>query len=202
MKSSTAILAASCFALAGAAWADTQSFTVNAQYRGMVKKAFRDIGTGTLTNTGSAQGNVRISGHARVDHPKEEGRVYDMTLDMNLRITGNQVQEISNNSRCNPGSEEALSTTQKIAPFVHVAKWAKSDQSTGQRFTTNRGTFNMRFAETDRNLEATLYEGERMVGKFFMEPGDNLPRKLEKFRITTSGGTVISFVSNDAIATR
>lgn len=201
MKSSTMIVAA-CLVVGGAAYADTQSFTVNAQYRGVVKKAFRDIGTGTLTDTGAAQGEVRLSGHARVDHPKEEGRVYDMTIDMNLRIRGNQIQELSNRSRCNPGSEEALATTQKIAPFVHIAKWARSDGSTGQTFTTPRGTFNVRFAQTDRNLEVTLSEGERMVGKFFMDPGDNLPRKLEKFRITTKGGTVISFVSTDAVATR
>ena len=201
MQKST-VIAAALLTLAGAAWADTQNFVVNAQYRGMVKKAFRDIGTGTMTDSGSATGTVQLQGHARVDHPTEQGKVYDMTLDMSLKVQGATITEVSNRSKCNPGSEEALATTQKIAPFVHIAKWARGDQSTDQTFTTPRGTFQLRLATTDRNLEASLYEGDQMVGKFFMSPGEQLPRQLEKFRITTSGGTMISFVSTNAVASR
>jgi len=171
MHSRAIFVAAAFTALAGAAWADTQNFTVNAQYRGMVKKAFRDIGTGVLNDNGQATGDVHIQGHSRVDHPQQEGRVYDLNVDTNFRIQGNSIQELSDHSTCNAGSEEALKTTQKVAPFVHIAKWIKDDQSTGQTFTTPRGTFNLRLAQTDRNLEATLYEGEQMVGKFFMVAG-------------------------------
>ena len=161
MHSRTLSIASALLTLAGAVQADTQNFNVNAQYRGMVKKAFTDIGTGWLSDNGGPTGNVRITGHARVDHPKEEGRVYDMKLDMTFNVKNGTIQEIANASRANPGSEEALKTTQKLLPFVHIAKWIKPDQSTGETYVTPRGTFKMRLSSTERNLEATLYVGHR-----------------------------------------
>lgn len=205
MQSTSLWCAAALIALGGqAALADTQNFTVNAQYRGMVKKAFTNIGSGELKDTGSGPGgSFRLTGHAHVDHPREKGRVYDLRIEMAFRQRGSTIEEVSNRNRCNPGSEEALRTTEKMMPFVHVAKWISPDRGSGTSITTPRGKFQVRLGETQRNLEVTVSEGDRMTGKFFMEPDNGqLPRRMEKFRITTRGGTVLSFVTSPNLASR
>ena len=194
------LAAAVLAATAQLASADVDQFTVNAQYRGVVKKAFTSIGSGQLSDSGQAGGTFRIQGQAEVDHPKED-REYRMKIDMTFRQDGNSIREVANRSTANPGSEEALRTTMKILPFVHIAKWADPEQGEGT-YVTPRGRFSMRFARAERNLEASLYEGDRMVGKFFMSPDGGVPRKMEKFRIATRTGTMLSFVSTGAYASR
>lgn len=181
--------------VAPAARADVMEFTVNAQYRGLIKKSFPDIGGGRLTDTGKAAGEFRISGRADVTHPTEKGREYHMELDMSFSLEGGRLREMKNGSSCNKGAEQALRTTEKILPFVHVAKWASADKGEQLSYHTSGGSFTLKFGRTKRNLEATLLEDGQMVGKFFMFPGNGLPRAMEKFRITTKQGTVLSFVA-------
>jgi hypothetical protein len=85
---------------------------------------------------------------------------------------------------------------------VHIAKRIPFTPGLQESFVTPRGTFTLRFVETDRNIEATLNEGGRMVGKFFLARTDRIPRPLEKFRITTRTGTVLSFVTTNTVASR
>ncbi len=202
MHPKTVLCAGVALALAaGAALADTQSFQVNAQYRGMVKKAFTDIGTGELNDSGSNQ-SFRLSGRADVDHPRQEGKTYRLALDMAFRMHAGTIEEVANRSHCNPGSEEALNYTEKLVPFVHLVKNLPLEELNGATFTTPRGTFQVGIGHTERNTEATIYENGRMAGKFFLSNAETTPRQLEKFRITTKGGTVLSFVATPNVAAR
>lgn len=199
MKSTTFVCAAAALAMAaGTACADQQSFIVNAQYRGVVKKAFTDIGNGELNDSGRGA-SFRVQGRADVEHPQQKNKRYHLDIDMAFRQAGGTIQETANNSRCNPGSEAALSTTEKLIPFAHIAKWLPEGEMGAQTFNTPRGTFTLSLAQTERNLEATITENGRMAGKFFLV-GSSVPRRIEKFRITTHTGTVLSFVATPNVA--
>jgi hypothetical protein len=185
-------LAASLLTLAGAVRAQTDTFSVNAQYRGVVKKGFQSIGSGQLNYSGTPA-NFRITGSAEVNHPKQKGRVYQLTIDMSFQMGGGQIRYSSNRNRCNRGSEEALRKVEQVLPFVYLVKNGQIDEGTGASYVTPRGSFNLRSTNTQRNLEVTLDQGDAMVGKFFMAPGG---RQLEKFRIPAGEDVVLSFVVN------
>jgi hypothetical protein len=185
-----------------AASADT--FTVNAQYRGVVKKAFSNLGSSELNFTPAGREQIRVTGTANVDHPKEEGRKYRMRYDMTLKIAPGSIQEVANRNSSNPGSEEALETTEKILPFVHVVKHVPIESAqVSLPYTTSDGDFTLDFAQAPGNLEATLRQNGETLAKFFLGANElSTPRKIEKFRVTTKKGTVLSFVSGGGGFTR
>src|SRR5688500_12510199 len=67
-----------------------ETYTVNAQYRGGVKKGVQDLGTGKVSYEpmGSSAFRVRVKGEVR--HP-EEDKAYSFNISERYQLSGNTV---------------------------------------------------------------------------------------------------------------
>lgn len=174
-----------------------EQYRVNAQYRGGVKKGFSDIGRGTavFTPQGGARFSVKLDG--TVENPEDKEQ-YSFWLDMDFQSTAaGQIKILRNGSRYSTRAIEYRERIEKVVPFVYLVKFlpipgTDAEPTRGFRFAGTE--YVLRYVPTERHVEASLYEGDSLVGKFFLLRGDRLPLVFEKFRVPTEGNVVLSFV--------
>lgn len=176
-----------------------ESFTVNGQYRGgIARKGYQDIGEGWVEYRPLSTRKFGLGVHARIRHPEDRGKVYEFTLDMEYAVDGTDVYEIRSNNTFNDLAREYESSITKTLPFVYLMKYVKVPPTTARReieYTVGRHPFVVRYVDTDKHHEATLYEAGRMVGKFFiLKTFSGPPNDYEKLRVSMTDGTVISFI--------
>jgi hypothetical protein len=180
----------------GAARAEMDRFSINAQYRGAVKKGFADIGSAGLQYRATPGGEFGVRGTGKVTHPKDSAKTYQFNVDMKFRVDGETVQYVGSNNSCNPGSEGIQAKMEKILPFVYLAKTLPARAAAERSFRTPHGAYQMKWVTTASRIEVTLLSGRDMVSKFFLarEAGDG-PHTIEKFRVPTKDNVVLSFVT-------
>lgn len=180
-------------ASAGAASAQVLQFHVDAQYRGIVKKAFNSIGTTKLKVTPSANGAFAVAGVGRVVHPKDKAKVYEFNVDMAFQMQGDRVQYVREKNTCNHGGEGLEAGVAKLMPFLHLVA-SLPPSATSRTVTTPHGTYTLHQAQTPKNTEVTVEEGGSLVGKFFLAK-DGGALALERFRIPAGDNVVLNFVA-------
>ena len=180
-------------ASAGAASAQTLLFNIDAQYRGIVKKSFNQIGSSQVSITPASNGMFKVAGKGRVVHPKDKAKVYEFALDMDFQVRGNQVAYLKSKNSCKTGSEDLESEVAKLLPFMYLVTSLPQGQPE-KTVVTPHGTYTLRQAETQHGTEVTLHEGNALAGKFFLSR-DSGQLALEKFRIPTGDNVVLNFVS-------
>lgn len=174
-----------------------EQYKVNAQYRGGVKKGFSDIGKGTavFTPQDGSRFSVKLDGSVENPESKEQ---YSFWLDMDFQYTASgQIKVLRNGSRYSSRAIEYRERIEKVVPFVYLVKFQPlpapdGEPSRGFRFAGTE--YVLRYVPTERHVEASLYEGDSLVGKFFLLRSDRMPLVFEKFRVPTEGNVVLSFI--------
>lgn len=194
----------------GAAFAASgivEDYTVNAQYRGGVKKGFRDLGTGKAAYEpmGGSAFRVRVKGH--VKHP-DEPKEYTFELSGRYQLSGNAIRELGvDKKKMNDHAARHEQRITELVPFAYLVRQLPAPAGNGgerSRSLTFRGqTYTLRYRDTERNREIDLYRGESFLGKFFLVSGSSGGfARLEKFRLALpEEDLVVSFVVNNAYAT-
>jgi hypothetical protein len=175
----------------------SEEYHLNAQYRGTVKKGFSDIGQGgaTYTPLGNGQFNVRLNGTVR--HP-ENRDTYEFKVDMDFQIRGSDLRILQNRSQYNARAAEYRGRVERVVPFAFLVKYTPvpaSGSEPAYSYRFNGTDYVMRYAPTERHIEASLYDGDSMVGKFFLRRDARTPPLVfEKFRVPAEQDVVFSFI--------
>lgn len=173
-----------------------EEYTLNAQYRGTVRKGFPDIGKGYGMYQPQREGRFSVKLEGTV-HDPEDKSIYELHVDMDFEATGREVRELSNRSRYSSNAADYRDRVERVIPFVHLVKFTRPPADREERAYRFRGVdYTLRYMPTDRNIEATLYQADTMIGKFFLAKGAATPLGIEKFRVPTEGNVVLSFVNS------
>lgn len=199
-----ALLACVAFA-AGAAHAleVVETYAVNAQYRGAVKKGFRDLGAGSVRYVALDPATFRVEVNAVVRHPEERRefrfRIHETFRLEGRRLSGVRLERAELNAAARPHEDEV----RELLPFAYLVRKLEAPAHTGgerSRTIRFRGhPYTIRYRTTERNEEAELYRGNTLRGKFFMEKGRRTFAALEKFRIwLPDEELMVSFIVTDS----
>jgi hypothetical protein len=174
-----------------------EQYKVNAQYRGGVKKGFSDIGRGTAVFVPQEGARFWVKLDGTVENPENKEQ-YTFWLDMEFQQTAaGSIKVLRNGSRYSSRAIEYRERIEKVVPFVYLAKFTQlpgADAEPSRAYRFAGVDYVMRYVPTERHVEASLYEGDALVGKFFLLKGDRLPLTFEKFRVPTEGNVVLSFI--------
>lgn len=183
-----------------------ETYTVNAQYRGGVKKGFQDIGSGKVAyeSLGPTAFRMRVKGE--VKHP-EEDKEYAFQISERYQVSGSSIRETAVEKKSlNEHAKPHEGRITELIPFAYLVRRLPAPAATGgdpSHSLSFRGqNYTLRYRDTERNREVELYRGESFLGKFFLEPGaDGNFARLEKFRLALpEEDLVISFVVSDSYA--
>jgi hypothetical protein len=172
-------------------------YSVNAQYRGAVKKGFDNLGEIVVTYRPAGANAFGIEMQADLRAPKKKKRSR-FEVSLRYQLDGTTIRSVEEKNQFN---EQAAKHREKIlqnSPFIYLLRYLPiPDGNRGQiTYTVDGHPFRVQYASTRKNVEATVFEGKRWIGKFFINRGSTgqPPNDFEKFRISTSNDTVISLV--------
>lgn len=174
-----------------------ERYHLNAQYRGGVKKGFSDIGSGSVAFHRLGEKSFRVRMKGSVEHP-DNRQIYSLELSMWFELDGATVVDVRQDNRYNERAQEYRDRVEKIVPFVYLVKFLPvpgAGQEPTRRFLYRGKEFIIRYVRTPRHFEATIYEGDSMVAKFFILPTPReAPVLFEKFRLPAEEDLMLSFV--------
>lgn len=185
-----------------------EDYSVNAQYRGAVKKGFQDIGSGKAAYEPLGGAAFRVKVKATVRHPKED-KEYAFNISQSYLVSGNAIratatEKMELNATALPHERQIT----ELLPFAYLARTLPVPADTGgersRSFSFNGQTYVLRYSNTERDHEVSLYRGSEPLGKFFLQPERTGQfAQLEKFRILLpSDDLVVSFINTTAMAGR
>jgi hypothetical protein len=176
-------------------------FQIDAQYRGTVKKSFNSIGDAALNVRAGTGGDFKVGGTARVTHPKDHQKVYQVSLDMNFRLRGDTVEYKSAHNSCNAGSEGLMSGIQKLLPFVYLVTSLPANAHGPRDIKTPHGTYTMNCYSVGPRIEVTIEKEQNLAGKFFLNRSTD-GWAIERFRIPAKDHVVLNFVTASYVTAR
>ena len=174
-----------------------ESYRVNAQFRSTVRKSFGELGEVAVRylQLPGARLSVRLAGDVR--DPEDEKTVYRFEASVDFARQG-RVLTTRSSSRFSEDAEEYREQLLEMAPFLFVLKYEPWPSASGEGelpFTMDGKAFRVRWVRVGSGVEATLYQGLRTVGKFFLRSGPfDAVHQFDKFRVNTVRSTVLSFV--------
>ena len=173
-----------------------EQYRLNAQYRGTVKKGFSDIGKGYAVFSPGTAGQFAVKLEGSVEDP-ENHDVYNFFLDMSFQTSNGQIRDGRNKNHYSSNAQDYHDRVEKVVPFIHLVKFTpppRPDQEPTRVYRYRGSEYRLRYMTAEHNIEATLYEGDTLVGKFFLSREPTTPLAIEKFRVPTEGNVVLSFV--------
>jgi len=182
-----------------------ETYRVNAQYRGTVKKGFQDLGSGKVSyeSLGGAAFRVRATGS--VQHPREP-KHYEFNIHERFEISGNALWVTSiEKMELDPNASPHRRRICEVIPFAYLVRYLSPPSNDGdpaRHFTFEGLDYALRYRRTERHIEAELYRGDVFLGKFFLLADAGWrPAALEKFRIALpEEDMVVSFIVIDSYA--
>lgn len=178
------------------AGAVVEQYRLNAQYRGTVKKGFSDIGRGYGMYHPGASGTFSVKLDGSVEDP-ESKELYKFYLEMDFQAQNGQIRDVKNKNKYSANAQDYHDRVEIVVPFIHLVKFTPPPRQSEEptRIYRYRGKeYRLRYMTAERNIEATLNEGDTMIGKFFLSRDPSTPLGIEKFRVPTEGNVVLSFV--------
>lgn len=203
MKTTTiGLVAGVALATAALAGGFVESYRVNAQYRGTVKKGFQDVGSGKVSYESLGDSAFRVRAMGSVKHPKEP-KEYSFNIHQRFEVSGNVVRLLAvEKKELNRNAAPHERRICEIFPFAYLVRYLPPPLSGGDpslRFVYGRTPYTLRYRRTERHIEAELYRGDDFLGKFFLLPDEGWrPAALEKFRVALpEEDMVVSFIVED-----
>lgn len=175
-----------------------ETYAVNAQYRGAVKKGYQEIGEGKVAYDALEGTGFRVRALGQVRHP-DDGRVYAFKAYESFELSGSTItstgverRELNEHARPH---EEKITEVMPFAYLVRVLRPPRGDGDPTRTFTFRQKLYTLRWRRTERNVEVDLLRDDTLVGKFFLLPGTGPVAPLEKFRIPIPAEKlVVSFI--------
>jgi hypothetical protein len=186
--------------LLGVTGAQADRYTIEAQYRGIVRKSFPGVGTAGLEFVKGTDGAFHARGQGRVVHPQDKSKVFQLGLDMRFRVKGDAIEYVATKNSCAKGSEELQSTMERVLPFVHLVRELPRPAGNRRSVTTPHGNFTLVYGGAGPKLEITVQQGATQVGKFFLTDGAPGAVRLERFRIPGKDSVALQFTVASANA--
>lgn len=178
---------------AGAAHAQqaiVEDYVVNAQYRGEIKKGFKDLGRGKASYEPVGTTGFKVKMKGEVSHP-DGSTTYAFTLIQTFALEGNSVKLVSTEKKeMNAAAAPHEPWITELVPFAYLARRLpvpnlEAGAGEGSRTLSYSGqTFTLAYAKSERQVEVSMLRNGDMTGKFFFTPGT--PKgfaTLEKFRM-------------------
>ena len=182
-------------ALLSVAAAHADRFVIEAQYRGIVKKSFPDVGVAGLECVKEANGGFRIHGEGKVTHPQDKSKVFQLGLDMKFRVNGDTVEYVKTQNSCNKGSEDLRECMERVLPFVHLVRDLPRPTGNRRSLSTPHGVFTLVYGARGAKTEVTVQQGSAHIGKFFLGTGAPGTARLERFRIPGKDSVSLQFTA-------
>lgn len=201
MRALTVLLALAC-AQASIAAGFVETYFVNAQYRGAVKKGFQDLGDGQVAYQALDAGGFRVQARGRVRNP-DDGRVYAFRISETYELAGATIRSVAIerrelNEHAKP-HEDKITEVLPFAYLVRVLAPPSGDGDPSRAFRFRGREYVLRYRQTERHIEAELYRGDATVGKFFLLRGGGAVMGLDKFRIPIpEEHLVVSFIVKES----
>lgn len=183
-----------------------ENYTINAQYRGGVKKGFQDLGSGKVAyeSLGGSAFRVKVKGDVR--HPNED-KEYSFRIYEKFSLAGNSVRlDGVEKKELNEHAAPHEARITELLPFAYLVRRLPAPAATGgdasRTLSFNGQSYTLRYRTTETNTEVDLLRGDTQMGKFFLQPGTSGGfAKLEKFRMPLPAEElVVSFVTSDSYA--
>lgn len=174
-----------------------ERYQLNAQYRGGIKKGFPEIGSGNVSfhRLGEREFRVRLKGS--VEHP-DNHQIYSLELSMWFRLEGATVVDVRDDNRYNERAEEYRERVERMIPFIYLVKFLPvpvAGDEPSRRYRYRGKEYSIRYVRTRNRIEATVYERDDVVAKFFILPSPrDVPLLFEKFRVPAEQDLMLSFV--------
>lgn len=174
-----------------------ERYRVNAQVRAAVRKSTGELGEIEVRylQLPGARLSVRLAGDVR--DPEDGNDVYRFEASVDFSRRGRALTTRST-SRFSEEAEEYREQLLELVPFLFVLKYEPWPAPSGEGeapFTMDGKAYRVRWVRVEKGVEATLYEGLRTVGKFFLRDGPlDAIHQFDKFRVNTVRRTVLSFV--------
>jgi hypothetical protein len=176
----------------------SEVFEVGAQFRGVAKKTFHELGTGTLGFRTVSQDTFAVSLDARVKNPDTQ-ELIECKIQRQYKLVGKSIKKLSENDWFNQAGEKYKKRFIDCVSLGYLVKWATPREDKGPfrelTYTLDGMTYGITYTRTDRWLECTIRGRDGVVGKFFLLPVQGGVRPVDKFRIFARDQLVVSFVS-------
>lgn len=167
-----------------------EDYVVNAQYRGEIKKGFRDLGRGKASYESVGGSGFKVKMKGEVSHP-DGTSTYSFTLIQSFQLEGNNVRLAGTEKKeMNAAAAPHEAWIVELVPFAYLARRLPVPNMDGGGGETSRTlryagqTFTLNYAKSERQIEVSMLRNGDLTGKFFFAPG--APRgfaSLEKFRM-------------------
>jgi len=164
-----------------------ERYQINARYSDSgAKKQFSSLGEATVTfaKIGNSEFGIRV--HASVKDPRD-GKVFEFDVDNQYVAAGTRITPERNRGRYNENAAEYRPKVERVLPFIYLVRFgAPGDERT---YHFQGGSYTVRQRAADGGVEASLYEGDELLGKFQLHGGE-----YQKFRVETAGKIALTFV--------
>lgn len=174
-----------------------ERFIVNAQYRNGINKAFKDLGKGLVRYNRGEAGQFSLSIAGTMKNP-ENGDIYKMRVSGNFKLEGRSIIKLTQKIEFNEEAKKYEKLMTENLPFVFLARFQSLPPGTEADEVTYRyegRDYRMRYVPMDGTVEATLFQGDTQIGKFFLEGKSGQPPKgLAKARMIGPDHLVFSLV--------
>ncbi|MBI3890710.1 MAG: hypothetical protein HY303_04185 [Candidatus Wallbacteria bacterium] len=174
-------------------------YRVNAQYRGAVTKGVDGLGEVVVVFKPNGGDVFGIDLEADLQHPKKKTHQHFKVV-LAYRMTGNQLSPVTEKLDFSKEAEKHREKILENAPFIYLMRYVAFPEMSRPdvSYEVAGHSFRVHYARAGKRMEATVYDGGRWIGKFFLEAqsSDRPPYDYWKFRVNGRNDTVISFVSD------
>lgn len=177
---------------AGAARAQAivEDYVVNAQYRGEIKRGFKDLGRGKASYEAVGGSGFKVKMKGEVSHP-DGSTSYSFTLIQAFQLEGNNVRLVGTEKKeMNKEAAPHEAWIVELVPFAYLARRLpvpnlEAGGGEASRMLRYAGqTFTLNYTRTERQVEVSMLRNGDITGKFFFTPGTHKGfAPLEKFRM-------------------
>ncbi len=190
-----------CFLLTGfhAVAGEWKSFRINAQYRGAIKKSFKNIGCAIAWFEDLKDGNTQIVTHVCAKDPDKRNQTYAFRLNMIVNYSASGVRVVKNIYNFYEGIDEgnADEIQQLMALWCFLRKDAKNRVARDYGLSVEGRLLNLKekMVRGNKRKEINVYWPKKrsFSGKFFYDYKNNRP-VINKFRFKNQR-VAISFVA-------
>lgn len=184
--------------------ATNEKFNIRVEYRGIVKKK-ADIGRAEMhcVTTGPNTFEVTLEGHAHTPDKKEEP--IDFRALRKFKIEGNNLVVTGSDDKFQGAAEKYRAKILNMIGLAYVIKFRSNiyggNMPAPVTYQVDDRKYQFSYARVRRegdHVEVTLTEltdGNKHIGKFFLEPSPAAPSPFRKFRIQTKEQLGINFLT-------
>jgi hypothetical protein len=181
----------------------SEVYEVGAQYRGGMKKTFKELGRGVLSCATIAPDRFAVALEATVRHPRTD-ELLELSIDREYRLDGDRVRKVRENDQFNAAAQRHRKRFIDTVALAYLVKWHTPRTHAGpwpaRTYRIDGHRFSFGYAPSGRWLEATLRGPDGIVGKLFLRSHDGGVRPIDKFRVHAREDLIVSFVKNSAAA--